>query len=224
MSLDGGFSVVLSGVSRVFVEGKVGAARWRGDTAGHDGMRALLWGQSGRKPSELCIGLYQHATEMESDSSFRRLGSTQHEGDVNDIAFVDGSLVLTASSSGSVFLYQLQNNPAMQPPDNESQSVDPMSFKPVSRARLHAGAATSIDAQSLSSDVVSAGQDGCLHILAITPSDLRSQRSIDRASTSSIYHARFTGVHSFASCGMGGRLCLWDMRSDSNRPSNTLLK
>jgi len=81
---------------------------------------------------------------------------------------------------------------------------------------LHYGAITTMDIQG--NLLATAGEDGSLNIISVE--NQISQRSIVNANSSSTYSVRFNSPSTLITVGMGGRLLVWDIRSNSNKPSS----
>jgi len=145
----------------------------------------------------------------------RELARLVHSGDVNAVEFVSDDHFLSASTDGSVRLYQCQ----------EEAIVERQAWIGLHRGSLPVAACNDLaalaDGASLSENCVSCGEDGVVHVLTVTKS--KPVRSYLKADSCSLTAALFTRHDEVCVANMRGQIKVYDLRSKDNDATSTYM-
>ncbi|XP_068698989.1 nucleoporin Nup43-like [Montipora foliosa] len=134
-------------------------------------------------------------------------------GDVTDIECIDSGRILVSSSTGSISLFSYNANNQIMRPQIEWSAIH--------LVRGHQCPCTSLAANSISSDFVSAGEDGRINVLKL---DHRHPvRTIESADSTTINDITFTNSNEIAAVTFGGQMKVWDLRQPNDKPGRTML-
>ena len=122
--------------------------------------------------------------------------------DATDLVYVDENTVAVALANGHVQLVPLSGADGSLLPSHTFH---------------HPSAVHSVDCNTFRrNELVCASDDGALYIYDVTAQ--RQLRAIHRASSASIFAARYSGVNTLVAVGLNGRVQLWDTRSNVSAP------
>ncbi|XP_032877735.1 nucleoporin Nup43 [Amblyraja radiata] len=194
-----------------FVSRKISRIRWRPEPASAlQPPESIATGSWDAEQNKVCLWEAYGTDNTESEHLFvedpELKCEINHDGDVMDLQFFDQERIVTASSTGSVNLFQHQ-------PSSETLTLSQR------WDRIHYHLNTSAPCTSVVCsypDIVTVGEDGRInHILA----DLKEPvRVIDNADSSSLNAVTFLRTTEILTVNSIGQLKIWDFRKPGDKP------
>lgn len=201
--------------SGVFVGQKISRIRWRprSDTSTLSASHFITGSWDDQNANS--ISFWTHSPDFPGGEP-QSLAQISHVGDVNALQFLSPELFVSGSSTGSIHLYRLLRESAV----NHGSG-----WKIVNQAnwdKIHHGAfgLSSSNAVSVNGDAIaSVGQDGRIFLLNIKQKS--PIRKIDQADSCSLTAVQFVKHDQIITANMRGQMKLWDLRSNDDNPVST---
>jgi len=150
-------------------------------------------------------------------------GTYKHDGDVNELQFLNPDIVVCASSDGSVTALRISRGLVGAPTENQDSTG--WCFQEIGKwDKLHSlksqnGSCNSVACNS--ENIASVGEDGKINL-----SNLKRKepiRSYDKADSCSLNSVLFIKNDEIAAANMRGQLKIWDIRSNTDTPTSTCI-
>ncbi|OXU27468.1 hypothetical protein TSAR_011206 [Trichomalopsis sarcophagae] len=134
-------------------------------------------------------------------------------GDVTEIKFIGPDHFVCSSSAGNVKVLKLQNEPFPEiKEENAWDKIHRFRYKePASCTAL----------STFEQDIVTVGEDGRINLL--TAQQKSPVRTIDEADSCSLYCVDFLRHSEILTGNIRGHMKVWDLRSDQDTPSTTIM-
>ncbi|XP_013399806.1 nucleoporin Nup43-like [Lingula anatina] len=209
-------------VNAKFISQKISKIRWRptsqkgleqsdtfvtGSWDNGAANKVCLWTQAEGEKEQLNFSV---SRQQPPESGPRLLCEVLHCGDVTDIQFFNHENILVASSTGQVNLYKHFKN---------SQTLGVAQSWHVHKNKQSPCPCTSVACRG--QDVVTAGEDGRLNILAI--GQQAPVRSIEKADSCSINGVNYYKHYEVITVNSSGQLKVYDLRQPEDEPSRIFL-
>ncbi|KZC10530.1 PREDICTED: nucleoporin Nup43 [Dufourea novaeangliae] len=135
-------------------------------------------------------------------------------GDVTEIKFISRDFFVVSTSTGTVRLLQIQENPY-------SQFKEHVSWELIHKFNKTSDYASCTAMSTFEQDVVSVGEDGRINLL--TAAQKKPVRVIDEADSCSIYCVDFLRHNEILTGNLRGHMKVWDLRSNQDLPATTFM-
>ncbi|KAK4311054.1 hypothetical protein Pmani_017433 [Petrolisthes manimaculis] len=189
--------------SKKYVGSKVNIVRWRPAASHYTHADTFISGTWGDGENEVCVW---RVPECDDDPNLQH--NLKHQGNVNDIQYVSRDTFATASSTGSVHLYQHNVGGHLE---------HKTSWKQIHSFRTSRSPCTGVTSNG--DQIASVGEDGKLII--INPTQERPLRIMESVGGCSVYAAVYVRANEILTGSLQGYLRLWDIRAA--QPAKTIL-
>lgn len=205
----------MEGTNAKYVSQKISKSRWR--PVSHSSLQQPdifatgSWDNEDNKVSFWSIGNHGSSgmdDEFEGDPQL--LCEQKHDGDVLDIEFLDQDRIVTASSTGAVTIFRHHQN---------SQTIS-VSHCWARAHRYPCDNAPCTGVVCSTPEIVTVGEDG--RIIVFRADQEGVIRIIENADSSTIHAVTYLRTTEILTVNSIGQLKLWDLRQQSNSPSQIL--
>ncbi|XP_077408006.1 nucleoporin Nup43 isoform X2 [Vanacampus margaritifer] len=180
----------------------------------HAQLKRGLWKRGGGEDNTVSIwSIGNHGIpymEEGFDGVPQLLCEHKHEGDVLDLQFLDQDRIITASSTGGVTIFRYNHN-------NQTLSV---SHQWTRAHRYPCDNAPCTSVVCSSPEIVSVGEDGRIIIYRADQEGVT--RVIENADSSTIHAVTYLRTTEILTVNSIGQLKIWDLRQQSDTPSQIL--
>ncbi|KAK3874053.1 hypothetical protein Pcinc_020977 [Petrolisthes cinctipes] len=181
--------------SKKYVGSKVSIVRWRPAASHYTPTDTFVSGTWDDGENEVCVW---RVPECDDDPNLQH--HLTHQGNVNDIQYVTRDTFATASSTGSVHLYQHNVGGHLE---------HKTSWKQIHSFRTSHAPCTGLTSNG--DQIASVGEDGKLVI--INPGQERPVRTMESVGGCSVYTAVYVRANEILTGSLQGYLRLWDIRA-----------